>query len=78
MGLTEVPSELFRMQNVKTLLLHDNNLCLLPREVSRLAVLETLLVRLSKRSADHDLTNRHVVFRCIATSSHLYRPSWAC
>ena len=73
-----MPSELFRMQNVKTLLLHDNNLCLLPREVSRLAVLETLHVRLSKRSADHDLTKQARCFQVHCNQLTLYRPSWAC
>jgi hypothetical protein len=35
MGLTEVPSELFRMKNVKELWLANNNL--LPSEIARLA-----------------------------------------
>jgi Leucine-rich repeat (LRR) protein len=60
MGLTEVPSELFRMTNVKRLWLNNNNLCSLPREISHLTKLETLYVRLSKR-LDRDLTERHVV-----------------
>jgi hypothetical protein len=48
MGLTEVPSELFRMKNVKQLWL-NNNLCSLPRAIAHLAKLEELDVRLSKR-----------------------------
>jgi Leucine-rich repeat (LRR) protein len=48
MGLTEVPSELFRMKNVKELYLDSNNLFSLPREIAQLATLETLQVRLSK------------------------------
>jgi Leucine-rich repeat (LRR) protein len=48
MGLTEVPVELFRMKNVKTLYLHINNLCSLPSDIADLAKLETLHVRLSK------------------------------
>jgi Leucine-rich repeat (LRR) protein len=50
MGLTEVPCELFRMKNVKTLYLHDNKLCSLPSDIAHLATLEELFVRLSKRS----------------------------
>ena len=44
MGLTEVPSELFRMTNLKQLHLYNNNLCSLPSEIARLAVLEALYV----------------------------------
>jgi hypothetical protein len=55
MGLTEVPSELFRMKNVKRLYLTNNNLCSLPSDIAHLAMLNTLLVWLSKQS-DHDLT----------------------
>jgi Leucine-rich repeat (LRR) protein len=47
MDITEVPSELFRMKNVKTLYLHDNNLCSLPSEIAHLATLERLDVRFS-------------------------------
>jgi Leucine-rich repeat (LRR) protein len=47
MGLTEVPSELFRMKNVKTLWLFNNNLCSLPSDIAHLAKLEELYVRLS-------------------------------
>jgi Leucine-rich repeat (LRR) protein len=50
MGLTEVPSELFRLKKVKQLSLSDNNLCSLPSEISHLTTLEGLYVRLSKRS----------------------------
>jgi hypothetical protein len=60
MGLTEVPSELFRMTNVKTLWLHNNNLCSLPSEIALLAKLERLNVRLLKR-LDRDLTKSHIV-----------------
>jgi Leucine-rich repeat (LRR) protein len=55
MGLTEVPSELFRMKTVKTLWLDNNKLCSLPSEIVLMPKLEGLEVRLSKRS-DHDLT----------------------
>jgi Leucine-rich repeat (LRR) protein len=50
MGLMEVPSELFRMKNVKTLHLYNNNLCSLPSDIARLTTLELLGVRLSQRS----------------------------
>ena len=48
-GLTELPSELFRMKNLKTLNLFNNNLCSLPSELALLTTLERLNVRLSKR-----------------------------
>ena len=48
MGLTEVPSELFRKKNLKRVDLSVNNLCSLPSEIAQLAALETLQVRLSK------------------------------
>jgi Leucine-rich repeat (LRR) protein len=48
MGLTEVPSELFRMKNVKNLDLDHNNLCSLPSEIAQLVMLDTLFVRPSK------------------------------
>jgi hypothetical protein len=60
MGLTEVPSELFRKKNLKTLDFFNNNLCSLPSEIAHLTMLETLYVRLSKRF-DRDLTESHVV-----------------
>jgi Leucine-rich repeat (LRR) protein len=50
MGLTELPTELFRMKNVKTLYLINNNLCSLPSDIAHMATLEWLYVRLSKRS----------------------------
>jgi Leucine-rich repeat (LRR) protein len=50
MGLTEVPSELFRMKNLKRLLLANNNVCSLPSDIAQLTTLEKLGVRLSKRS----------------------------
>jgi Leucine-rich repeat (LRR) protein len=50
MGLTEVPSELFRKKDVKILHLHNNNLSSLPREIAQLATVAWLYVRLSKRS----------------------------
>jgi Leucine-rich repeat (LRR) protein len=49
MGLSEVPSELFRMKNVKELRLNVNKLCSLPSEIAQLTVLEALNVRLLKR-----------------------------
>jgi leucine-rich repeat protein SHOC2 len=60
MGLTELPSELFRMKNVTHLWLNNNNLCSLPSEIAHLAMLEILYVRLSKR-LDCDLTKSRVV-----------------
>ncbi len=77
MGLTEVPSELFRMKNVKQLWLNNNNLCSLPSEIAHLATLERLYVRFSK-GLDRDLTKSHVVFRSTATSSRHFRPSSVC
>jgi len=50
MGITELPSELFRMKNVKQLSLYDNKLCSLPSDIAHLETLATLYVRLSKRS----------------------------
>jgi hypothetical protein len=50
MGLTEVPSELFRMKNVKQLFLSINKLCSLPSEIAQLPALEELWVRPSTRS----------------------------
>jgi Leucine-rich repeat (LRR) protein len=50
MDLTDVPSELFRMKNVKQLFLSINKLCSLPSEVAQLPALEELWVRPSKRS----------------------------
>ena len=60
MGLTEMPSELFRMKNVKELDLNSNNLCSLQSEVALMTTLEGLYVRLSKRY-DRDLTKSRVV-----------------
>jgi hypothetical protein len=60
MGLKEVPSELFRMKNLKTLWLDYNHLCSLPSEIAHLTTLEQLSVRLSKR-LDRDLTKSHFV-----------------
>ena len=60
MGLTEVPSELFRMKNLKRLYVDNNNLCSLPSEIALLAKLERLNVRLLKR-LDRDLTKSHIV-----------------
>jgi hypothetical protein len=77
MGLTEVPCELFRTKNLKTLDLYDNNLCSLPSEIALMTMLETLYVRLSKR-LDRDLTKSHGVFRSARTSSRLFRPSSVC
>jgi Leucine-rich repeat (LRR) protein len=50
MGLTELPSELFRMKNLKKLWLAGNNLCSLPSDIAHMITLEQLIVRLSKRS----------------------------
>jgi hypothetical protein len=50
MDLTDVPSELFRMKNVKQLFLSINKLCSLPSEIAQLPALEELWVRPSKRS----------------------------
>jgi Leucine-rich repeat (LRR) protein len=50
MSLAELPSELFRMKNVKTLDLAINKLCSLPSEIAHMTTLEGLYVRLSKRS----------------------------
>jgi hypothetical protein len=60
MGLTELPSELFRMKNVKRLFLHNNNLCSLPSEIALLTTLKSLEVRCWKRF-DRDLTKSRVV-----------------
>ena len=60
MGLTEVPSELFRMKNLKQLRLGINKLCSLPSEIAHLATLEVLSVRLLK-GLDRDLTKSHGV-----------------
>ncbi len=61
-GLTEVPCELFRMKNVKTLNLYNNNLCSLPSEIAHLKTLERLIVRLSER-CDCDLTQKSRCFQ---------------
>jgi Leucine-rich repeat (LRR) protein len=45
MGLTEVPSALFRVANMKSLHLDRNNLCSLPSKVALLTKLEWLNVR---------------------------------
>jgi hypothetical protein len=60
MGLTEVPSELFRMKTLTQLWLNYNKLCSLPSEIAHLAALEVLDVRLSKRLG-RDLTKSHGV-----------------
>jgi hypothetical protein len=75
-GLTEVPSELFRLKNAKTIWLGNNNLCSLPSEIAHLPTLEKLDVRFSKR-LHHDLTKSHV-FRSPTISSSLFRPSSVC
>jgi hypothetical protein len=76
MGLTEVPSELFRLKHMKTLYLAYNNLCSLPSDIAQLTTLEGLFVRVSKRS-DHDLTKGHK-FRSKTTSSRRFRVSSVC
>jgi Leucine-rich repeat (LRR) protein len=45
MRLTAVPSELFRMTNLRSLSLFNNNLCSLPSEIAHLKSLERLTVR---------------------------------
>jgi hypothetical protein len=60
MGLTELPSELFCMKNLKELFLSCNKLCSLPSEIAHLSTLERLIVRLSK-GLDRDLTKSHCV-----------------
>jgi hypothetical protein len=60
MGLTELPSELFCMKNLKTLHLSGNDLCSLPSDIAHLTTLEQLIVRLSKRLG-RDLTKSHDV-----------------
>jgi hypothetical protein len=77
MGLTELPSELFRMKNLRRLDLSFNKLCSLPSEIAHLTTLEQLWVRLSKR-LDRDLTQKPRCFRCNATSLFLFRPRSVC
>jgi Leucine-rich repeat (LRR) protein len=77
MGLTEVPSELFRMKNLKRLTLANNELCSLPSKLAHLTTLELFYVRLSKRS-DRDLTQKPCCFRSARTSLSLFRPSSVC
>jgi Leucine-rich repeat (LRR) protein len=36
MGLSELPSELFRLTNVKRLGIYDNNICSLPSDIAHL------------------------------------------
>jgi hypothetical protein len=45
MGLTEVPSELFRMKSVFELWLNGNKLCSLPSELAHLTTLELFYVK---------------------------------
>jgi hypothetical protein len=49
LGLTEVPSDLFRMKNVKDLWLDGNNLCSLPSDIALMTTLEWLAVWRLKR-----------------------------
>jgi hypothetical protein len=65
------------MKNVKALYLANNNLCSLPSDIAHLAMLDTLVVRLSRRS-DHDLTtgplfqvNRNQLVRAERTNHRL-------
>ena len=63
MGLTEVPSALFRMENVKRLDFFGNKLCSLPSEIAHLTkTLERLYVRLLNR-LDRDLTRKSRCFQ---------------
>jgi hypothetical protein len=78
MGLTEVPSELFRMKDVKRLNLFNNKLRSLPSEIAHVTKLEVLHVRLAKRLdrwSDAKVTS---LFRSTATSSSLFRPNSGC
>jgi hypothetical protein len=59
-GLTELPFELFRMKNLKSLFLSFNDLCSLPSEIAHLATLEQLWVRFSKR-VDRHLTKAMLI-----------------
>jgi Leucine-rich repeat (LRR) protein len=45
MDLTEVPSELYLMKNLKRLHLSNNKLCSLPSEIAQLKKLDELRVR---------------------------------
>jgi cell division protein FtsB len=76
MGLTEVPSALFRIENVTRLHLDRNNLCSLPREIALLTSLEWLNVRQSKTIVDLDLIKSRC--RSATTSSRLFLPSSVC
>jgi hypothetical protein len=71
MGLTDVPSELFRMKNIKMLWLEHNNLCALPSEIAHLTTLEGLYVRRFEAMGSASLTNS----RFSTISSRLFRPS---
>ncbi len=44
MGLTEVPSELFRVKNVKKLYLNNNKISSLPSGIALMTTLEGLYV----------------------------------
>jgi hypothetical protein len=74
MGLTELPSELFRMKNVKKLYIANNKLCSLPSVIAHLATLEELYVRCRSDLA-HLTTGTLFHFRSPTTSSRLFRPS---
>jgi Leucine-rich repeat (LRR) protein len=55
MGLTKMPSELFRMKNLMELDLSCNSLASLPSEIAHMTRLRQLSVRLTKRlDCDHD------------------------
>jgi hypothetical protein len=77
MGLTELPSELFRMKNFKELWLSNNKLCSLPSEIAQLTALEELWVRLFKR-LDRGLIKKSCCCRSMSTTSHLFRPNSVC
>jgi hypothetical protein len=82
MRLTELPSELFRMTNLKQLWLADNNVGSLPSEIALLSKLELLNVRESKvddRRLVSD-TVEHDVDLCSCTSiaSSRFRAFLAC
>jgi Leucine-rich repeat (LRR) protein len=49
MGLREVPCELFRMRDVKSLNLHINDLCSLPKEIAHMTKLTFFSVRRLKQ-----------------------------
>jgi uncharacterized membrane protein YcfT len=72
MGLTELPSELFRMKHVKTLCLGSNVLCSLPSEIAQFTTLEFLRV-LRRRQIAITLTHVTVLFLFSSTTTSCSR-----